>query len=733
MATTAGRRSKIGTAYIALVPSFDGFFVATDREMTRKLPMIMEKVFKDIGKESGKEFGIDFARSFESVIDSRMRSAINSAANVTVTIPAPVIPTPIMPNMPTLSAPIVAVPQVPVPVVPAPVITPVPAAAAAAAGAQAGQQMGQTMGAGIAEAVQAAVAGVAAMALGGQVIQTFTKGMDKEAGGDKLKAQLRLNAEEAAKLSAVSEKLYTTNYGPDRETINENMKSIVGSIKGARQASSEELLKMGQDAANLSSTFGIETAELAKSVSSQLSNGIAQNWDEAVANVAAGFQDMGERGEDWNDTLAEYSGTFADFGLSGKQAFGLINNMVNQGGFFNTDTAADAIREAGIQARSGENADFLAAIGLDPLQVQKAANQGGEAWLQQFSEIMQKLDKVGNKSLYGEIIGTQAEDQLASIMKTDWSKVTEPVADLSGRLKEIDKDLNGNGKASLDSFMRSVESLFIKVIEPAITWITPKLIELTEWLGKNEGVITALAIVIGGALVVSAIAATVAFWGMMAPFFPIIGIVLAIVAGVALMAAGFWLLAENWNTIAAFGYQVWGGFMNWWNQLWGGFGSMMADFGNNTVGMFVDMGKHIGNFFIGIANGFIKMWNGMINAINGVQIHMPEWLGGGDWNGLGLPTVGEIPMMKNGGTIMPKGDGIPTIIGIAEDGKAESVVDSGLLNQQLKTSTEVMQNMTTAPTQPGNLTIQIFQQPGESTEEMLARLEELQDFRGYFE
>lgn len=729
MAST-GRKSNIGTAYVPIVPDFGGFFIAVDREMTRKLPAIMEKVFKDTGKDLGKNVGLDFVSSFENTIDSRMRAAINAAANVTVTVPAPIITEPLMPSMPTIPAPQIPQPvipepaQIPQPNIPAPVI-PDPSNT---------QQVGQDVGNSLGEAIQGALAGAAALALGDKVLGSFTTGADMEAGGDKLQAQLNLNTEQAAKLAAVSESLFTDAYGPDRDTINANLKSIVGSIKGARDMSAEELGKMGKDAANLSGAFELEATAVSKAASSMTTNEIAKDWDSAVAVITAGYQDMGDRGDDWIDTLSEYSGDFAQFGLSAEQAFGAVNSMVNTGGFFNTDTAADAIRETGIQARSGENAEFLEAIGLDPAAVQKAANEGGDAWLKTFQEIMQALDKTGNKSLYGEIIGTQAEDQLNAIMNADWSKMTEPVGDLSNRMTDLDKVLNDNFKTSWTEFLNTMNSFFTELIMPAIEWLLPHLKELIKWLDQNKVAVAILATVIGVTMVASAIAATVAFWGMMAPFFPLIGTVLLVVAAVALLGLAFWAIAENWDAIAAWGVALWTGFATWWVGMWGGFGSMMNDFGNNTVGMFTDMGKHIGNFFINIANGFIQMWNGMLQALNSVQIHMPDWLGGGDWNGLNLSMAAEIPMMAEGGTVLPKAGGVPTIIGVSEAGKAESIVDAGLLNDQLAAATaNLREGGSGGDTYTGDIYYTIHQQPNESTEELLERLEELKDLKGDFQ
>jgi hypothetical protein len=59
------------------------------------------------------------------------------------------------------------------------------------------------------------------------------------------------------------------------------------------------------------------------------------------------------------------------------------------------------------------------------------------------------------------------------------------------------------------------------------------------------------------------------------------------------------------------------------------------------------------------------------------------------------------------------------------------VVDTGLLNRQLALSVASMEGSTGGGYDgPQTIEYNIYQQPGESTEELLARLEELKDFRG---
>jgi hypothetical protein len=77
--------------------------------------------------------------------------------------------------------------------------------------------------------------------------------------------------------------------------------------------------------------------------------------------------------------------------------------------------------------------------------------------------------------------------------------------------------------------------------------------------------------------------------------------------------------------------------------------------------------------FISAFNSIKTMWN---NTVGGFSFTLPSWVAGG----LGGKDF-SIPRMADGGTVMPSNGG--TLAILAEAGKPESVVDTGLLNARL--------------------------------------------------
>jgi tape measure domain-containing protein len=95
-------------------------------------------------------------------------------------------------------------------------------------------------------------------------------------------------------------------------------------------------------------------------------------------------------------------------------------------------------------------------------------------------------------------------------------------------------------------------------------------------------------------------AAWAAAAGMIAATWPI----LAIIAGVALLAAGIYLLIKNWGAVVAFLSSVWGGFVSWLN------GTLSA-----IGGWFTARWNEISTFTVSVWNGIVTFLRGLWNTI----------------------------------------------------------------------------------------------------------------------
>lgn len=82
-------------------------------------------------------------------------------------------------------------------------------------------------------------------------------------------------------------------------------------------------------------------------------------------------------------------------------------------------------------------------------------------------------------------------------------------------------------------------------------WIIPKIQATVSWLKEHSTVAKILAVILGGVLLAALIAVTAATvaWTIAALANPIVWIVIAIIAAIALLAFGIYELVKHWNTV----------------------------------------------------------------------------------------------------------------------------------------------------------------------------------------
>jgi hypothetical protein len=149
------------------------------------------------------------------------------------------------------------------------------------------------------------------------------------------------------------------------------------------------------------------------------------------------------------------------------------------------------------------------------------------------------------------------------------------------------------------------------------------------------------------------------------------------------------------------------GFATWWNDIWTEFCNFLNDVWSNIVTfvagyigfIFTTVSNVLGvisdvwrNVWTGIQDFVKDIWNGIIDfiegGVNGAIDQINGLIGGlGDVAGFIGIEVGQVPHIKiprlaEGATVLPRHGG--TLAVLAEAGRAESVVDTGLMNRALE-------------------------------------------------
>lgn len=129
-----------------------------------------------------------------------------------------------------------------------------------------------------------------------------------------------------------------------------------------------------------------------------------------------------------------------------------------------------------------------------------------------------------------------------------------------------------------------------------------------------------------------------------------------------------------------------------WEKAWQGIQDIFGGLFNGIV----EIGK-------GVINGMIDLINGFIGGLNEVGNFVSDVTGGTvDFE------IGKIPHLAEGGTVLPRRGG--TLAVLAEAGRAESVVDTGLLNRALE------QGIAGPGSNAGQVRMDIHPAPGMSEE-----------------
>lgn len=600
---------------------------------------------------------------------------------------------------------------------------------------EAGEESGKKAGKGMAAGLAVAGAAIAAV-----LAKTFSTAMNDamESAGQqaKLEAKLNLSVGESKEAKKAIDDLYRGAYGEDKAQVSEAVGSIMSTIKGARSASSSELQKMGRDVLNLSSIWGVESKEITRAATTMINSGMASNWNDAISTITGGMQTMGEKGEDWLDTLNEYSDDFKKFGLTGKSAINFVNAALDVGAF-NTDKVADALNELSITLTDGSIDDDIKSLGMNPDDIRKRIAEGGDAAQGALLEVLTRLQKSGKTDKFQKFMSSMGEDFKDNFQNMDLSKLNADLEEGVGNMEKLDKTVNDTAETGLVALQREWAGAFEDTIVPILQAITPHLISFAEWVNKNRWFLGALATVLGIVLVTALIASSIALigfakagWAALAPFLPMIGTVLLVVTAVAAVIAIVWLLWANWDAIWSWMTSaakatgdwfvgIWNGISEWWVDLWGGISSFFVDTWNGIADFFIGLWTSVVDFFVGIYETIMSIIDSIFGAESPVGKGINLFFQTGSYlGGLGVPA------MADGGTIPAKSGGTLALLG--EAGRSEVVMDSGKWNR-------LLDNINSGKVGTGgnsSVTFNITQKENESTEDLVNKINEYLDFTG---
>ena len=364
----------------------------------------------------------------------------------------------------------------------------------------------------------------AALGIGAAIGKSLMAGMDVQAGQSKLSAQLGLTKTEAGVVGKAAGKLFSGGYGTGIDQINEAIASVVQNVGGMRDASSQDLEKIGGKALNVANIFDQDLGGVTRAVGGLMKTGLAKNADEAMDIVVAGFQRGANKSDDFLDTLNEYGVQFAKMGIDGAQATGIIQQGL-QAGARDGDLVADSIKEFSIRAVDGSKttAEGFKMLGLDGAKMGAAIAKGGDSANGALSTTMDRLrgikDPVIQAQAASALFGSQAEDMGAALLAIDPSTAVAGLGEVAGAADTAGASFNDNAKANMGTFFRQLQggatAVIGGVLIPALTSLSGMLSgsvgpafsmaggvikSTTGWLQEHSGLVKGVMVVLGPAV-----------------------------------------------------------------------------------------------------------------------------------------------------------------------------------------------------------------------------------------
>ncbi|MDX2692963.1 phage tail tape measure protein [Streptomyces ipomoeae] len=331
------------------------------------------------------------------------------------------------------------------------------------------EQGGAAAGAGFGETLKAGVA-TAMLAVGAIVAAGFAEALDQSRLSGKLAAQLDLTKEESARVGAVAGDLYAQAYGDSFETVNTAVGSVMTSIEGMADASAGELEAATAEALNFAEAFDIEVARAAQSAGTAIQSGLAEDATEAFDLMTTAAQKVpAQLRENVLDAADEYGQFFNTLGFSGQEAFSVLVDASKKGEF-GIDKAGDAIKEFTILSTDMSTASQAAyeAIGLDAHEMANAILAGGESARGATQQIIDGLlgieDPADQANAAIALFGTPLEDlnvkDIPDFLES-LKGASGSMDDFEGAAKKAGETLRDNAGTQVEAFRRTVQQKLV--------------------------------------------------------------------------------------------------------------------------------------------------------------------------------------------------------------------------------------------------------------------------------
>lgn len=305
---------------------------------------------------------------------------------------------------------------------------------------------------------------------------------ESETALNTLQTKTGATAEQMEDYRGVMDKLYSNNYGEDKNDIAQSIAEVKQQLG---DISPDELEKVTENALLLRDTFEFDVNESIRAAKMLMSQ-FEISADEAYTLIAQGAQNGLNKNGDLLDTINEYAVHYNQLGYSAEEFFNSLSNGT-AAGTFSVDKLGDAMKEFGIRTKdtADSTTEGFDLIGLDADEMRQKFAEGGEAAKQAAQETIDALfaldDKIVQNQAGVDLFGTMWED-LGSEGIAALSNISGTADKTAGVLQDI-ADIKYNDAANQAELLK--RKLKTEFLEPVANKVMPLLIDKMDWVVEH--------------------------------------------------------------------------------------------------------------------------------------------------------------------------------------------------------------------------------------------------------
>jgi len=447
-----------------------------------------------------------------------------------------------------------------------------------------------------------------------------------------LSARTGATAQELEGFEDVMYEVYNSNYGDSLGDVSEKLSTVIQMTDDLDKASLAQITK---NAIALEDVFGFDVVESLRAANS-LTDQFGISAEEAFNLIVQGAQKGLNQNDDLLDTINEYSVQFRNAGYSADDMFNMLANGAETG-TWSIDKLGDAVKEFNIRMSDGTANEYLEQLGLNTEEVIAQFNKGGPEAQAAIGDIMEALQECDDATLQYQagvgLFGTMWEDlgvdTVASLMDTQGA-----IQSTSDAMAQLDSAAYDTLESSLSQLGRTIKSEVVQPVAeeltpamkeavdyvnanvaPAVDWVSSHLPEIGLALGTLSAVLVAMN---WGSLVAQFGKIKGAITGFTTALGAVSGPVMAVIAIVAALAAGFMYLWQTNEDFRANVTAIWAELQASFSELGQGIMQMI----NQLMPLIQQIAATVLSAFAQIASAVIPVLVELIGAILPVIIDL---------------------------------------------------------------------------------------------------------------